>query len=91
MKKLINDKRWEPILVLLGNIAIFDWLITPGLTIANTFINMLTVLGFIALFLFDLNYIKEKYFTTSEEEKQFQSEWNEKKKGMEEKLKTKNK
>lgn len=77
MKKFFNDKRWEPILILLGNIAILDWLIFPGLTVASSFINMLTVVGFIALFLFDLNYVKEKYFTKSEEEKQLEAEWNE--------------
>lgn len=77
MKKLFNDKRWEPIFMILGNIAVFDWLIFPGLTAASSFINMLTVVGFIALFLFDLNYVKEKYFTKSEEEKQLEAEWNE--------------
>ena len=75
MKKLFNDKRWEPILMLLGNIAIFDWIIFPGLTAASTFINMLTVLGFIAVFLFDLNYVKEKYFTKSDEEKALEAKW----------------
>ena len=75
MKKLFNDKRWEPILMLLGNIAIFDWIIFPGLTAASTFINILTVLGFIAVFLFDLNYVKEKYFTKSEEEKALEAKW----------------
>ena len=75
MKKLFNDKRWEPILMLLGNIAIFDWIIFPGLTAASTFINMLTVLVFIAVFLFDLNYVKEKYFTKSEEEKALEAKW----------------
>lgn len=75
MKKLFNDKRWEPILMLLGNIAMFDWVIFPGLTAANTFINMLTVLGFIAVFLFDLNYVKETWFTKSEEEKVLEAKW----------------
>ena len=75
MKKLFNDKRWEPILMLLGNIAIFDWIIFPGLTAASTFINMLTVLGFIAVFLFDLNYVKETWFTKSEEEKALEAKW----------------
>jgi len=75
MKKLFNDKRWEPILMLLGNIAAFDLIIFPGLTAASTFINMLTVLGFIAVFLFDLNYVKEKYFTKSEEEKALEAKW----------------
>jgi amino acid transporter len=75
MKKLFNDERWKPILMLLGNIAIFDWIIFPGLTAASTFINMLTVLVFIAVFLFDLNYVKEKYFTKSEEEKALEAKW----------------
>jgi hypothetical protein len=75
MKKLFNDERWEPILMLLGNIAVFDLIIFPGLTAASTFINMLTVLGFIAVFLFDLNYVKEKYFTKSEEEKALEAKW----------------
>lgn len=84
MRKLLNDKRWEPILMLLGNIAIFDWLIFPGLTVANTFINMLTVIGFIAVFLFDLNYVKERYFTKSDEEKALEAKW---KADLEEKMK----
>jgi hypothetical protein len=75
MKKLFNDKRWEPILMLLGNIAMFDWVIFPGLTAASTFINILAVLVFIAVFLFDLNYVKEKYFTKSEEEKALEAKW----------------
>jgi hypothetical protein len=66
MKKLINDKRWGPILVVLGNIAALEFLIFPGLTLANTFINILSVFGFIAMFLFDLNYIKETFFTEPE-------------------------
>jgi amino acid transporter len=84
MKKLFNDPRWEPILMLLGNIAVFDWLIFPGLTVASTFINMLTIIGFIAVFLFDLNYVKEKYFTKSEEEKSLEAKW---KADLEEKMK----
>jgi amino acid permease len=75
MKKLLTDKRWEPILMLLGNIAMFDWIIFPGLTVANTFINMLTVLVFVAMFLFDINYIKETWFTKSEEEKALEAKW----------------
>lgn len=75
MKKFFNDKRWEPILILLGNIAILDWLIFPGLTVASSFVNILTVIGFIALFLFDLNYIKERWFTKSEEEKALEAKW----------------
>ena len=77
MKKLFNDKRWKPILVLLGNIVAFSWIIFPGLTVASTFINMLTVLAFIALFLFDLNYVKETWFTISEEEKMEAEKWKE--------------
>ena len=84
MKKLFNDPRWEPILMLLGNIAIFDWLLFPGLTVASTFINMLAVMGFIAVFLFDLNYVKEKYFTKSDEEKALEAKW---KADLEEKMK----
>jgi hypothetical protein len=86
-KQFRDDNRWQSVLMVLGNLAILEFIIFPGLTVANTFINMLTVLGFIALFLFDLNYVKFTYFTKSEEEKQFQSEWNEKKEEMEEKLK----
>jgi hypothetical protein len=89
MKKLFNDPRWEPILMLLGNIAIFDWLIFPGLTVASTFINMLTIIGFIAVFLFDLNYVKEKYFTKSEEEKALEAKWKADLEEKMEKLKTK--
>lgn len=93
MKKLLNDKRWEPILILLGNIAILDWLIFPGLTVASSFVNMLTVIGFIAMFLFDLNYIKERWFTKSEEEKALEAKWKEdlEKKMKEVKRKTKKK
>lgn len=87
VNKLKNDSRWQPVLVFLGNLIILEFIIFPGLTVASTFVNMLCVLIFIALFLFDLNYVKLTYFTKSEEEKQFQSEWNKKKEEMEEKLK----
>ena len=75
MKKLINDERWKPILMLLGNIAILEWIIFPGLTVASSFINMIAILGFIALFLYDLNYVKETWFTISEEEKLEEAKW----------------
>jgi hypothetical protein len=86
-KQLRDDNRWQSVLMVLGNLAILEFIIFPGLTVSSTFVNMLCVLIFIALFLFDLNYVKLTYFTKSEEEKQFQSEWNEKKEEMEEKLK----
>ena len=84
MIKLFNDKRWEPIFILLGNIAILDWVIFPGLTMSNSFINMLSVFGFIAMFLFDLNYVKERWFTKSDEEKALEAKW---KADLEEKMK----
>jgi hypothetical protein len=46
--------------------VMLQWVIFPGLTAANSFINMLSVLIFIAMFLFDLNYVKETFFTKSE-------------------------
>lgn len=84
MKKLINDRRWGPIITLLSNIAIIEWLVFPGLTLANTFINMLALFSFIALFLYDVNYVKERYFTISEEEKALEAKW---KADLEEKMK----
>lgn len=87
INKFKNDSRWRSTSVLIGNFLMLEWIIFPGLTVASTFVNMLCVSIFIALFLFDLNYVKLTYFTVSEEEKQFQSEWNKKKKEMEKKLK----
>jgi hypothetical protein len=87
INKFKNDSRWRSILVLTINFLMLEWIIFPGLTVASTFVNMLCVSIFIALFLFDLNYVKLTYFTLSEEEKQFQAEWNKKKEKMEEKLK----
>jgi hypothetical protein len=46
--------------------VMLQWVIFPGLTTANSLINMLSVLIFIAMFLFDLNYVKETFFTKSE-------------------------
>jgi hypothetical protein len=46
--------------------VMLQWVIFPGLTAANSLINMLSVLIFIAMFLFDLNYVKETFFTKSE-------------------------
>jgi len=78
VNKLKNDSRWQPVLVFLGNLIILEFIIFPGLTVSSTFVNMLCVLIFIALFLFDLNYVKEKYFTKSEEEKEEEVKWKEK-------------
>lgn len=83
-KQFKNDSKWQPVLVLLGNLAILEWIIFPGLTVANTFINMVSVFIFIAMFLFDLNYVKLRYFTKSEEEKALEAKW---KADLEEKMK----
>jgi len=87
VNKLKNDSRWQPILVVLGNLVILEFIIFPGLTVSSTFVNMLCVLIFIALFLFDHNNVNLTYLTMSEEVKQVQYELNEKKEEMEEKLK----
>ena len=45
---------------------------------------MLALFSFIALFLYDVNYVKERYFTISEEEKALEAKW---KADLEEKMK----
>jgi len=84
MKNLFKHEAWEPIGMVLGNIAMLDWIIFPGLTAASSFVNALSVVVFIAMFLFDINYVKEKYFTKSDEEKALEAKW---KADLEEKMK----
>jgi hypothetical protein len=84
MKNPFKHEAWGPIGVVLGNIAILDWLIFPGLTVSSSFVNVLSVILFIAIFLFDIDYVKFKYFTKSEEEKALEAKW---KADLEEKMK----
>ena len=83
-EETFKHKAWKPIGIFLGNAALFDWVIFPGLTAANSFINILAVFVFIAMFLFDVDFIKSEYFTKSDEEKALEAKW---KADLEEKMK----
>jgi phosphate/sulfate permease len=61
-KKLISRDLLEPLLVAFGAIAIFQWVVAPGLSTNITLVNILSaVIGFITI-IFMILYVKEFIF-----------------------------
>ena len=66
MKQLI--KFLKPILVAIGLVLIFESIVFPGLTVANTITNVLALLAGIIACYFAFTYYKLCYFTKPKEE-----------------------
>lgn len=67
MKKVFNKKIIIPFFTAIGILAIFEWIVFPGLTAADTFINIFAgVIGFFTLvygyYQFGLDKIYNDYF-----------------------------
>jgi phosphate/sulfate permease len=66
LKKLISKNLVEALLVIFGTIAIFQWVVAPGLTTDITAVNILSaIIGFTSG-LFVILYIKEVIFPSKE-------------------------
>ena len=65
--QIFSKKVVVPFFQLLGVIAVFQWLVFPGLTAADTMVNILSVfIGFFTLL--GLYYIVSAWFTTKQNE-----------------------
>jgi len=62
LKKLISKRLLEPILVVFGLIALLQWVVFPGLTEPNTFLNIVSALVGILCGIFVILYVKETFF-----------------------------
>lgn len=60
-KKSFSRETLEPFLLGVGTILLLEFLIFPGLTIANTFINLLSAGTLIGLIIFTITYLKTKF------------------------------
>lgn len=50
MKKIFNKQIIIPFFTVIGTIAIFEWIVFPGLTTADTFVNIFAlIIGFFSL------------------------------------------
>lgn len=63
-KKSFSRETLEPFLLGVGTILLLEFLIFPGLTMANTFINLLSVGALIGLIIFIITYLKTKLWQT---------------------------
>lgn len=70
LEKAFNRKTLEPFLIGVGTILLLEYIIFPGLTLANSFINLLCAGISIALIIFIITYLKIKLwdFTKTESE-----------------------
>lgn len=70
LEKAFNRKTLEPFLIGVGTILVLEYIIFPGLTLANSFINLLCAVISIALIIFIITYLKIKLwdFTKTESE-----------------------
>ena len=75
--QIFNKKVVLPFFQILGVISIFQWIVFPGLTAADTIVNILSIMiGFFTLL--GLYYIVNSWFVKeSDEEKQMEAEWKE--------------
>lgn len=93
LKKTFNNPVWNHVLTFLGVAVVIDWIVFPALTAPNTIFNILGLLTLIGVSLFIFHYIKDTWFTKSDEEKHMEAEWKAEleKKVKEVKVKTKSK
>ncbi len=76
--KIFNKKVVVPFFSGVGTVAIFQWIVFPGLTAADTIINILAgIIGFFTLVYVYYMIGIDKLFKPSEAEVKLQQEWNE--------------
>jgi hypothetical protein len=66
LNKLISKNLIEPVLVIFGTIAIFQWVVTPGLSTDSTIINVLSGIIAVVSGLFVVLYVKECIFPSKQ-------------------------
>lgn len=66
LNKLISKNLVEPILVIFGTIAIFQWVVTPGLSTDSTLVNVLSGIIAVVSGLFVVLYVKECIFPSKQ-------------------------
>ena len=59
----------------MGVIAVIDWIVFPALTAPSTIFNVLGLLALMGIIVFTFHYIKDTWFTKSDEEKRLDADW----------------
>ena len=62
-------------MTILGVVAVIDWVIFPSLTAASTVFNVFGLSVAIGTAIFLFYYIKDTWFTKSDEEKDLEAKW----------------
>ena len=75
LKKTVNSPVWKHVLTILGVVAVIDWVIFPSLTAASTVFNVFGLSVAIGTSIFLFYYIKDTWFTKSDEEKDLEAKW----------------
>lgn len=91
LKQAFDSPAWTHILTGLGVIAIIDWVVFPSLTAASTIFNVFGLIAAIGTAVFVYHYVKDTWFTKSEQEQQLEKEWKEDLEKKVDDLKKKNK
>ena len=66
LKKLIGKNLVEALLVIFGTIAIFQWVVAPGLSTDITVVNIISAIVGLTFGLFVMVYIKEVIFPSKD-------------------------
>lgn len=77
LKKTFNNPVWSHILTALGVLAVIDWIVFPALTAPSTIFNIIGLLALIGTVIFVFYYVKDTWFSKSEEEKILETKWKE--------------
>jgi hypothetical protein len=59
-KKAFSMETLQPFIIGVGSVLLLEFLIFPGLTIANTFLNLISGIGLIGLIIFTITYLRTK-------------------------------
>ncbi len=60
-KKSFSWQTLQPFVIGMGSVLLLEFIIFPGLTIANTFINLLSGTLLLGLIIFTITYLRSKF------------------------------
>jgi hypothetical protein len=61
-KNAFSRQTLEPFAVGVGSVLFLEFLIFPGLSVANTLLNLISAVGLIGLIIFVVTYLKNKLY-----------------------------
>lgn len=68
LKNSFSFKTLEPFILGIGSVLLMEFLIFPGLSVANTFINLISAVALVGFLIFIIRYLKFKLWDSPNSE-----------------------